>query len=114
MINRLIIDIALPLRAFSDLLGKFLVPMKLGKNCVILGKKYDNLGKNCAFFNKVGKVYLLNSDFSANWECSRSIGTFSANWEKVWYRKPDPVLYREKALPQNALPQNKSQPTYIT
>ena len=25
-------------RAFSDLFGKFLVPMKLGKNCVILGK----------------------------------------------------------------------------
>ena len=27
-----------PVRAFSDLFGKFLVPMKLGKNCVILGK----------------------------------------------------------------------------
>ena len=25
-------------RAFSDLFGKFLVPMKLGKNCVIWGK----------------------------------------------------------------------------
>ena len=56
-------------RAFSDLLGKFLVPMKLGKNCVILGK-------NSAIFIKIGKVYLLNSDFSVNWECSRSIGNF--------------------------------------
>ena len=32
-------------RAFSDLLGKFLVPMKLGEKCVILGKKYDNFGE---------------------------------------------------------------------
>ena len=32
-------------RAFSDLFGKFLVPMKLGKSCVILGKKIHNLGK---------------------------------------------------------------------
>ena len=33
-------------------------------------------GKNSAFFNKIGKVYLLNWDFSANWECSTSIGNF--------------------------------------
>ena len=64
-------------KAFSDLFGKFLVPMKLGKNCVILGKKYDNLGeKNSAIFSKIGKVYLLNWDFSASWECSRSIEIF--------------------------------------
>ena len=56
------------------------------------------LGKNSAIFSKIGKVYHLNWDFSANWECIRSIGNFSANWEKIWYRKPDPVLYREKAL----------------
>ena len=85
-------------RAFSDLFGKFLVPMKLGKNCMILGKNMAILENNSAIFNKIGKVYLLNSDFSANWECSRSIGIFSANWEEIWYRKPDPVLYREKAL----------------
>ena len=72
--------------------------MKLGKKNVILGKNMTILGKNSAFFNKIGKVYLLNWDFSANWECSTSIGNFSANWEKIWYRKPDPVLYREKAL----------------
>ena len=63
---------------------------------MILGKNMTILGKNSAFFNKIGKVYLLNWDFSANWECSTSI--FSVNWEKIWYRKPDPVLYREKAL----------------
>ena len=63
-------------RAFSDLLGKFLVPMKLGKKIVILGKNMTILGKNSAFFNKIGKVYLLNWDFSANWECSTSIGNF--------------------------------------
>ena len=63
-------------RAFSDLFGKFLVPMKLGKNCVILGKKYNNFGKNCAIFSKIGKVYLLYWDFSAYCECSRSTGNF--------------------------------------
>ena len=81
-----------PVRAFSDLFGKFLVPMKLGKKLCDFGKTYDNLG------NKIGKVYLLNWDFSANWECSGSIGNFSANWEKIWYRKLDTVLHREKAL----------------
>ena len=63
-------------RAFSDLFGKFLVPMKLEKSCVILGKKYTILGKNSVIFSKFGKVYLSNLDFSANWECSRSIGNF--------------------------------------
>ena len=88
-------------RAFSDLFGKFLVPMNLGKNCVILGKSMMILGKNSAIVSEIGKVYLLNRDFSANWECSSLpglLGIFSANWEKIWYRKPDPVLYREKAL----------------
>ena len=65
---------------------------------MIFGKYTTILGKNSAIFSKIGKVNLLNLDFSANWECSRSIGNFSANWEKIWYRKPDPVLYREKAL----------------
>ena len=63
-------------RAFSDLFGKFLVPMILGKNCVILGKYKTILGKNSAIFSKIGKVNLLNWDFSANWECYRSIGNF--------------------------------------
>ena len=58
-------------RTFSDLLGKFLVPMKLGKKCVILGKNMTILGKNSTIFSKIGKVYLLDWDFSANWECSR-------------------------------------------
>ena len=63
-------------RAFSDLFGKFLVPLKLGKNCVILGKNTTILGKNSAIFSKIGKVYLLNWDFSANCEWSGSIGNF--------------------------------------
>ena len=33
-------------------------------------------GKNSAIFSKIGKVNLLNWDFSANWECSKSIGNF--------------------------------------
>ena len=65
------------------------------------------LGKNSANFSKIGKVYLLNCDFSANWEYSRSVGNFSANWEKIWYRKPDPVLYREKALAKRGESQEK-------
>ena len=43
---------------------------------MILGKNTTILGKNSAIFIKIGKVYLLNSDFSANWECSTSIGIF--------------------------------------
>ena len=53
-----------------------LVPMILGKNCVILGKYTTILGKNIAIFSKIGKVNFLNWDFSANCECSRSIGNF--------------------------------------
>ena len=43
---------------------------------MILGKNTTILGKNSAIFSKTGKVYLLNLDLSANWECSRSIGNF--------------------------------------
>ena len=43
---------------------------------MILGKNMTILGKNSAIFSKIGKVYFLNWDFSANWECSRSIGNF--------------------------------------
>ena len=42
-------------RAFSDLFGKFLVPMKLGKNCVILAKIQQFWGKISAIFSKIGK-----------------------------------------------------------
>ena len=65
---------------------------------MILGKNTTILGKNSAIFSKTGKVYLLNLDLSANWECSRSIGNFFSQLGKNWYRKPGPVLYREKAL----------------
>ena len=43
---------------------------------MILGKHTTILGKNCAIFSKIGKVNLLNWDFSANWDCSRSIWNF--------------------------------------
>ena len=43
---------------------------------MILGNNMTILGKNSAIFNKIGKVNHLNSYFSANWECSRSIGNF--------------------------------------
>ena len=69
-------------RAFSDLFGKFLLPMKLGKNWVILGKNMTILGKNSAIFSKIGKVYLLNWDFSANceWSIYLSSDTESINF----------------------------------
>ena len=50
--------------------------MKLGKKLCDFGKKIHNFGKNYAIFSKIGKVDLLNLDFSANWECFRSIGNF--------------------------------------
>ena len=43
---------------------------------MILEKNTTILGKNTIIFSKTGKVYLLNLDLSANWECSRSIGNF--------------------------------------
>ena len=83
-------------RAFSDLFGKFLVPMKLGKKCVILGKNMLILGKNSAIFNKIGKVYLLNLDFSAIWECSRSIWNFFSQFGKNLVPETGPsFVYRK-------------------
>ena len=43
---------------------------------MILGKYTTILGKNSAIFSKTGQVNLLDWDFSAIWECSRSIGNF--------------------------------------
>ena len=84
------------IRALSDLFGKFLVPMKLGKICVILGKNMLILGKNSAIFNNIGKVYLLNSDFSANWEYSRSIGNFFSQLGKKLVPETGPsFVYRK-------------------
>ena len=55
-------------------------------------------GKNSAIFSKIGKVYLLNWDFSANWEYSRSTGNFFSQMGKnlvpetgpsfVWRKSP--------------------------
>ena len=83
-------------RAFSDLFGKFLVPMKLRKKRVILGKNMLILGKNSAIFNKIGKVCLLNLDFSAIWECSRSIGNFFSQFGKNLVPETGPsFVYRK-------------------
>ena len=43
---------------------------------MILGKSTTILEKKVQFLAKLGKVNLLNWDFSANWECSKSIGNF--------------------------------------
>ena len=41
---------------------------EIGKKLCGFGKKMTILGKNSAIFSKIEKVYLLNWDFSANWE----------------------------------------------
>ena len=65
---------------------------------MILGKNTTILGKNSAIFSKIGKVNLLIWDFSANWECSRSIENFFSQLGKnlvpetgpsfVWRKSP--------------------------
>ena len=49
---------------------------------MILGKNTTVLRINSANFSKIGKVYLLNWDFSADWECSWSIGNFFSQLRK--------------------------------
>ena len=50
-------------------------------------------------FSNIGKVYLLNLDFSANWECFRSIGNFFSQLGKNLVPETGPsFIYREKAL----------------
>ena len=82
-------------RAFSDLFGKLLVQMKLGKIALLLGKIvhfWENsiiLGKIVQFLAKWRKFA-----FSANWKCFRSNQNFfKPLGEKIWYRKLDPDLY---------------------
>ena len=43
-------------RAFSDLFGKFLLPMKFGKKLCDFGKKLCDFGKKVQFLAKLGKV----------------------------------------------------------
>ena len=57
---------------------------------MILGKYKSILGKNSAIFSKSGKVNLFNWDFSANWECYRSIGNFSSQLGKNLVPKTGP------------------------
>ena len=52
------------------------------------------------------KVYLLNLDNLLIGNASSKWAVFSANLVKIWYRKLDPVLYREKALYVYELCQN--------
>ena len=84
--------------AFSDLLGKILVPMKLKKNSVTLGRNSTDLRKRSEIFSHIDKVYLFIFDFSANWDCCRSVWNFFSQLGKICYWKPEPVLYRKKCL----------------
>ena len=76
----------LKLEQGTGLFLKFLVPMKLG----ILGKNTTILGKNSAIFSKIGKVYLLNWDYSAKWEWSRSVGIFFSQLGKNLVPETEP------------------------
>ena len=64
---------------------------------MILGKNMTILGKNSAFFNKIGKVYLLNWDFAANWECSTSIGNFFSQLGKNLVPETGPSFVKRKS-----------------
>ena len=62
----------------TDEIGKKLCDF--GENTTIFGG--GGGGGESAIFIKIGKVYLLNWAFSANWECSRSIGNFFSQLRK--------------------------------
>ena len=55
------------------------------------------------FLAKLGKFTFYIGIFLLIGNVPGQLGIFSANWEKIWYRKPDPVLYREKALKDQTL-----------
>ena len=55
------------------------------------------LGKNSAIFSKIGKAYFLNLDFSANWECSRSIGNFFSQMGKNLVPETGPSFVKRKS-----------------
>ena len=60
------------IRAFSNFFGEIFGPD-------VIGEKMTRFwGKIVLIFLPMGKVYLLDLDFSGNWECF----SFSANWEK--------------------------------
>ena len=79
--------------------------MILGKKIVILGKYTTIIGKIVQFLVKLGKLTFYIGIFLLIGKFPGQLGIFSANWEKIWYRKPDPVLYREKVghYPQMAV-----------
>ena len=64
---------------------------------MILGKYTTILGKNSEIFSKIGKVNLLNWDFSANWECSRSIGNVFSQLGKNLVPETGPSLEKRKS-----------------
>ena len=53
--------------------------------------------KNTAIFSKIGKVYLLNWDFSANWVYSRSIGNFFSQLRKNLVPEIRPSFVQRKS-----------------
>ena len=54
-------------------------------------------GGDCVIYSQIGKVYFLNSDFSANWQCSRLIESFFSQFGKNLVPETRRVLFREKA-----------------
>ena len=66
---------------FSDLFGKILVPTKMEKKSDF-GKKLCNFHPN---WDSIFGFFCYLVVFQANWDF------FSANWEKICYRKPYPI-----------------------
>ena len=56
------------------------------------------LEKHGVIFSQVGKVNLLNLDFSGKWECFRLIVNFKDNWEKKMVPESRPSFVQRKHL----------------
>ena len=56
------------------------------------------LEKHGVIFSQVGKVNLLNLDFSGKWECFRLIVNFKDNWEKKIGTRIQTQFCTEKTL----------------
>ena len=53
-------------------------------------------------FSQIGKVYLLNLDFSADWKCFNIIGIFFSQYGKKLVPETRPQLCIEKKNPDSA------------
>ena len=70
---------------------------EIGKKLCDFGKKKRRFWEKIVVFNKIGKVNLLDLDFSANRECSRSIGNFFSQLGKNLVPETGPSFVERKS-----------------